>query len=249
MKKSVKTLEIMAKFSMKNELEKLVKSGMSKDDALKNVNERVKLVASNKLINNNIVDFNQLVDGVQYEQITETGEPIFRMLKVNDLYILKANKHSKKIVLNGDIVTLLECFGCNLLSAKLDEIGDDTLLKLKVYTKYQPALECFTCETSTSINQLEKQLDSIFVALLGEENAPKVKKSIVRHIKEQYTIANADGYKNGNILTLLQLIVNHAFDARYDVQYVVKSGLNSHKEIKSKKKDVEKVTATITQKA
>lgn len=245
MKKSVKTLEILAKFPMKNEYEKLIENGTSHDDALKNVNDRVKFVAVNTIVNGKNVNINQLVDGVQYEQLAENGDTIFKMLRVNDIYILKANKNSKKLVLNADIVTLLECFGCNLLDAKLEDIKDDTLLKLKVHTQYIPSLSCFTCDTRTSINQLEKQLQEIFTTLLGE-NAPQVKKTYVRHLKEQYTIANADGYKNGNILVLLQLIINHAFDTRYAVQYVIKSGLTTHREIKSKNPNVTKVKEKVT---
>lgn len=247
MKKSINTLEILANFPMTDELAKLVANGMNHDDALKNVNDRVKFVAVGKVVNGKNVNLSQLVDGVQYEQLAENGDTIFKMLRVNDIYILKANKNSKKLVLDKNITTLLECFGCNLLDAKLDDIADESLLRLKVHTQYIPSLSCFTCDTRTSVNQLEKQLNEILVTLLGE-NAPQVKKSYVRHLKEQYTIANENGYKNGNILVLLQLIVNHAFDCRYSVEYVIKSGLNSHREIKSKKSDVAKVSAKVTEK-
>lgn len=228
------TTTVTANFLMVNEYETLVSNGTSSFDALTTVNNRVKQLAFDTVITKNGILWSALVDGVKYEQLTDTLEPATKMLKVNDVFILKSNKNSYKKVLAGDLYTMLECFGANVLECEISALDDDTLTKMTIYNKYIPALDCFTCDTRTSVNQLEKQMQEFFNYFFGDK-APKAKKSHVKHLKRQYVLANKNGYRNGNALVLLQLIINHAYDCKHNIQYVVKSGLNSHKAPKENK--------------
>ena len=229
------TTTINADFLMVNEYETLVSKGSNSTDALTTVNNRVKQLAFDTVVTSSGILWDKIRDGARYEQLTDTLEPTFKTLKINDIFILKSNKNSYKKVLAQDLYTMLECFGVNILECELSSIDDDTLAKMNVYTKYIPEFDCFTCDTSTSVNQLEKQLQEFFTYMFGE-NAPKAKKSHVKHLKRQYVLANKNGYKNGNALVLLQLIINHAYDSKHNIQYVVKSGLNTHKAPKDNNK-------------
>jgi len=232
--KNVATLEIFADFPMLEKVNKLVDDGMTKFDALMQVNNIVKSQAVDAIVTVDGINWSQLIDGVIYEQLDDNNEPTFKTLKVSDLFILKANKNSNKSVIKNDLYTMLECFGANILEAELSSIDDETLAKMVVHTKYVPSLECFTCNTCTSINQLEKQFAEFLVYFLGE-NAPQAKKTYVKHLKRQYVSANKKGYRNGNALALLQLVINHAYDCKHNIAYEVKSGLASHKAPKNDK--------------
>lgn len=233
--KHVNTLEVMSSFNMLEKFESLVTDGMTQDEALETVNSMVRASATAKITTVNGIKWAQLVDGVLYEQLTLDGETTSKMLRVSDLFILKANSKSTKTVIKSDLFVMLESFGVNLLDAEIDSLDDDTLFKLKVYTKHQPAFECFTCDTCTSNNMLEAQLQEFFNYFYGVDSAPKALKTYVKHLKKMYIKASKEGYKNGNALALLQLIINHAYDCKYGIKYEVKSALASHKAPKNDK--------------
>lgn len=231
--KNINSLEVFADFSMVEKFNELCAT-ITKEDALKQVNELVKTQAINKIITLKGVNWVQFIDGVIYEQINEDGEPIFKNLKVNDLFILKANKNSTKKVLASDLFVLLECFGCNVLDAELNALEDDTLRKMNVYTKHVPAFKCFTEETRTGNNSLEEQFQIFLDFFYKGAEVPKARKTYIKHLKRQYVTATKNGYKNGNALALLQLVINHAYDCKHNITYEVKSGLTSHKAPKEK---------------
>jgi hypothetical protein len=216
----------------------LINKGISLLESVEIVNGTMRQTAVNEVITANGIRWDILVYGVMYEVLTVTDgkideETAFKPLKVSDCFILKANKNSNKTVIPSKLLTLVKAFGINVTDAKYGDLADDTLPKMVTYTKYNTEYECFTCETSTSVNQLEKQFQ-IFLDIFMGENVAKSRKTYVKHLKEQYVKAVTDGYKNGNEVALLQLIINHAFDATIGKLYTVKSGLEAHKKPKEK---------------
>ena len=232
-KRCEKSMDILAGFSMGDKVNNLVKGGKSVDDAVKVVNAELFKIAFNSVVNNKVVNWLQLIDKVFVEQVDENLETTFRPLKINQVVIIKKNSKSTKILLDGKIKTLLSVFGANLLDNKLDTLGDDTLPKMKRYIKTDKKYECFICPTCISNNKLEEQFQVIINELVGE-NVIKVKKTYVTHLKECYIKATEEGYKVGNEGVVLQLVINHAFDAKYNVKYSITSGLEVHKEPKTK---------------
>lgn len=233
-KRCEKTLDVMSTFSMKEKVENLVKGGATLDKAVKVVNSELNKVAFDKVVNNGVVDFLQLSDKVYVEQIDENLDTYFAELKVNKIVIIKKNSKSTKILLPSKVKTLLTVFGANILDNKLALIGDESLPLMKRFVKIDKKFDCFLCDTCTSNNKLEEQLQVIFNELFGE-NVIKAKKTYVAHLRESFVKAIPDGYKNGNELALLQLVLNHSFDAHYNIKYTVKSGLETHKEPKTNK--------------
>ena len=231
MKKCEKTVEVMANFDLVKKFETLVSNGIDKDTALKTVNTEVETLAIEKVVTSNCVNFDQLINKVYYEQLRSDLTPCFRLLKANNLFILKANKKSNKIKLSDESITLLTVFGANLLDNKLDTL-DESILKIKRYARAKAEFDCFTCETCTSKNKLEEQLQVIFDTMC---EGIKAKKSYVTHLQECYIKANEYGYKNGNEIVLLQLAIEHAFDCKYSVKYNIDSKLTIHKSPKESK--------------
>ena len=138
----------------------------------------------------------------QYIEV-ENGKPIKgiesitiknKVLSVRDVFILKASKTSTKAVLDNGLKSLLDCTCGNL--AKNYMADKENFGQVKIWGKYDSTLECFTCDTSDSINQLEKQVNRFFELLFGE-NAPIARKADVRILADSLTTAklkkNASG--------------------------------------------------------
>ena len=177
----------------------------------------------------------------EYFQISENyNDPekavTVKTVKMSDIFALKKTKNSAKIPLTegqfSQLYCTLEAFGANL-SEEYFSTKSDTPALLKVYLKFA-GLEPHTFN-GKSINALEKQLQIIFNTMLGaDEFTPKAKKMYVRHLSEMFTRAirttdRYSGYKNGNAIQLLQLVVEHARDAKNGVNYGINSGLACHK--------------------
>lgn len=227
-KRCEKTMDVLASFSMKEKVENLVKGGATLDKAIEVVNAEVNNLAFDKVVDKKVVNWLQLVDKVFVEQVNDNLDTTFIPLKVSKVVILKKNKNSKKIVLDSKVKTLISVFGANLLDNEIESLKDETLPMLKRYIKLDKKFECFTCETRTSNNKLEEQLQVIFDLLVGE-NVIKAKKTYVTHLQKCYIKATESGYKAGNEMIVLQLVINHAFDARYNIKYNVESRLEVHK--------------------
>ena len=117
------------------------------------------------------VNWFALVNGCKYNVYTydEDNDDIkleTAVIKATDCFILKPNSKSHKRVVAGELYTMLESFGCNLSDAYLSAVADDGTMHR--YAQYKPSLDCFICETCTSGNMLEKQLQAItdYMALL-----------------------------------------------------------------------------------
>lgn len=232
------TLTVTAEFNMVEQYETLVSNGMAGEDALKTVNDIVKKDAFGYIVNKAGVNWQQLINGVIYEQLTEDLQVDIKPLKVSDIFILKTNKNSYKVVIPADLFTFVESFAVNILDAEITALNDETLAKLHIYTKYMPNLECFKCETRTSNNMLEKQFQELLNYFYSNDTtkAPQAKKTYIKHLAKMYLKANKNGYKAGNAINMLQLIIDHAYDCKIGKQYEVKSGLASHKAPKENKK-------------
>lgn len=233
-----KTTLITADFDMLEKVNALKADGMTTAEAVEAVNNTIKQKAVNVIVTANGFEWEKLIYGVIYETLVLNDgniddETVFKALKVSDCFILKANKKSTKSVLPVKLLTLVKAFGVNVTEAKYTELADETLPRMYTYTKYDVKYDCFTCETKTSVNQLEKQL-GIFLEYFFKENAPKARKTYVKHLKEQYIKAVTDGYRNGNEIALLQLIINHCYDCVTAKEYTIKSGLEAHKKPKEK---------------
>ena len=190
------------------------------------------------LFNERAFDWLTLTKGVFYPVIdTEaTDVPVkMRTVKVSDVFSTRKTKNSKKREIPGTLFAMLEAFGVNVCNEYV-QTRSEFIAKLQVYSKYTNAPDCFFCETASSVGKLEEQLQLIFNEMFSAENAPKAKKMYVRHLSDSFTKADKEGYRNGNAVKLLQVVVDHAQDALYNRKYAVKSGLASHKAPKERNK-------------
>lgn len=217
--------------------EKLEKS--AKMHAINSINEQSLNDAIATIYTKDGIKWAKLVEGVTYDTLviddSNNIDVAIKTVKVGDVFILKANSKSSKHVIPGDLYTMLECFGVNLSNAYFNTL-DNAIAKMHVYAKYIPTMECFVNETCTSNNQLEKQLNEFITYFYGENTDIKAKKCYVVHLKQQFTKVTNTGYRNGNAINLLQLVINHVADCKNNTVYVAKSGLNSHKAPKDNKK-------------
>lgn len=233
------TTIISAEFNINEKVNTLINDGSALADAVEIVNSITKKSAIDTIITANGIKWESLVYGVLYPvAVIEDGklneENSFKAVKVSDCFILRANKNSEKTVIPSKLLTLVRAFGVNVTESKYTDIADDTLPKLINYAKFNNIYECFTCETRTSVNQLEKQFATFLEYFFGKDNAPQARKTYVKHLKEQFIKAVTDGYRNGNEIALLQLIINHAYDNATGKEYTVKSSLDSHRKPKEK---------------
>lgn len=211
-----------------------VKDGKTLAQAIEEVNNGEKMKAFNQFFDGKVYNWALLTYGIYYANVNDDNtEVVTKKLSVNDCCILKANKKSYKALIPTKILTPVKVFGVNVADAKRLNIGidDGTITKLAVNAKYNITEECFTCDTCTSINQLEKQMQYICNTMYGNDFV-KIKKSYVRHLVEQFTKAINDGYRNGNEIALMQLIVNHTYDAIINKVYDNKSSLEMHRKPK-----------------
>lgn len=236
LKETIATATIItADFDMVKKYNDLVKKGESIEDALKVVNGMVKTMAVNSVKNGNHVDEQKIVDLVQYQQIDVNGEFYFKEVKAGDVFIKQENKKSNKVKVAQSRYCTLNAYGVNMSDAKLSDLADGVLGALKVYTQYLPDIDCFTCDTRTSNNMLEKQLQVFADEILGE-NSVKITKHYSNHLKEEYVKATKKGYKIGDEIALLQLIYEHIRTCKNGIRYAVTSKLNAHKAPKETKK-------------
>lgn len=200
------------------------------------LNKKALSEAVASLWDGNSFKWEKLIDGVTYPCIDledKDSEMVKdKLVLVRDVFCLKKTKNSNKSVLDSMMLGMVAQFGVNLGFAFANE-HKEVVSMLKVYTKFTDAPKCFFGETSTSNNSLEKQLQVIADSMLGKD-AVKIKKMYVVHAKDSFIRANANGYKNGNEIALLQVIVNHIHDAKIGKVYKHDSKLIGHKEVKDK---------------
>lgn len=233
------TVIITVDFDLNEKVNALVASGETLVNSVEMVNNTVKNLAIAEIITADGIKWDRLVYGVIYpiaviEDGELTEENSYKAVKVSDCFILRANKNSEKTVIPSKLLTLVKAFGVNITESKYSDIADDTLPKLVSYAKFNNIYDCFTCDTKSSVNQLEKQFDIFLKFFFGNDTEVKARKTYVKHLKEQYIKAVTDGYRNGNEITLLQLIINHAYDTATRKEYTVKSGLDAHRKPKEK---------------
>ena len=233
------TTFVTVDFDINEKVNALVADGTTLFDAVEMVNSITKNLAVAEIVTADGIKWDKLVYGVIYPVATLddgqlTEENSFKAVKVSDCFILRANKNSEKTVVPSKLLTLVKAFGVNITTAKYTDIADDTLPKLISYAKFNNIYDCFTCETCTSVNQLEKQFDIFLKFFFGNDTEIQARKTYVKHLKEQYIKAVTDGYRNGNEIALLQLIINHAYDNATRKEYTIKSGLDAHRKPKEK---------------
>ena len=214
----------------------LITTGANIDDVVENLNNDSKKQAALMMIDKPI-KWDKLLYGVYYQIINpdDTESVDFKKLMMFDCFVLKLNKKSYKQLIPTKILNRLKVFAVNVANNKRLALDDSTLKALKVNARINELEKCFYCDTAHSINSLEEQFQVIASLMLGE-NAPKMRKTYVRHLIEQFTIAYTDGYKNGNEIKFLQLVVNHLYDCATGKQYENKSGLDLHRVPKENKK-------------
>ena len=145
---------------------------------------------------------------------------------------MRKTKNSTKAVLDNVTLAMVAQFGINL-GMNFADAHKDAVSMLKVYCKFSDAPKVFFGDTCTSNNSLEKQLQVIADSMLGKD-AVKIKKMHIAHIRDSFIRANADGWRNGNEIALLQAIVNHIADAKMGKVYNHDSKLIGHREPKEK---------------
>lgn len=173
-----------------------------------------------------------LVDGCKYFAIDANAENdadavVEKVVLVRDVFCMRKTKASTKSVLDSMMLGMVAQFGINLGMAFADSHADAVSM-LKVYCKFTDAPKCFFGENPNSKTSLNKQLQVIADAMLGKD-AVKMLKSHVAHIMDTFIRANADGWRNGNEIALLQAIVNHIADAKCGKVYKHDSKLMGHK--------------------
>ena len=217
----------------------IAKDGKNHNDAVEvaeTLNKKFLAEAVSTLWDGNTFKWNELINGVAYPCIdTENKDTEFvkdKFVLVRDCFCMRKTKNSTKAVLDSVILGMVAQFGVNLGFAFADE-HKEVVSMLKVYTKFTDAPKCFFGDTCTSNNSLEKQLQVIADTMLGK-GAVKIKKMHVTHAKDTFIRATKNGYKNGNELALLQILVNHIADAKNGKVYKHDSKLIAHKEVKDK---------------
>ena len=180
--------------------------------------------------------WDSLVDGCKYFAIDADAENdadavVEKIVLVRDVFCMRKTKNSTKSVLDSVMLGMVAQFGVNL-GMNFADSHADAVSMLKVYAKFTDAPKCFFGENPNSKTSLNKQVQVIADSMLGKD-AVKMLKSHVQHIMDSFIRVNADGWKNGNELALLQVIVNHVADAKNGKTYKHDSKLMGHKAPKS----------------
>ena len=194
-------------------------------------------VAVSTLWNGDKFKWDALVNGVSYFGINADAENdsdaiVTKAVLVRDIFCMRKTKNSTKAVLNDTMKAMVAQFGINL-GMNFADAHKDAVSMLKVYCKFSDAPKVFFSDTCTSNNALEKQLQVIADSMLGKD-AVKIKKMHIAHIRDSFIRANADGWRNGNEIALLQAIVDHVADAKCGKVYKHDSKLMGHREPKEK---------------
>ena len=230
--------------NIKNIIVNLMTDGKTLDEAVKAINDDFKANAVNEArATKNI--YQTLIDGAEYPTITASKDSDgviswafndkLKTLKASDALAIntpKAMKENKKAIIANDLHMQVGAFAVNLIDSKTKD-ADLEIKKLKVYSQYMTELDCFVGATRTSNNQLEKQFNAIILTMLGE-GAEACKKKNIKHIKDSYIKATSTGYGNGNIIKIMQCIIDELAIIQNGNELDYKSKLACHKEPKNK---------------
>lgn len=160
-----------------------------------------------------------------------------KALTVKDVFVLKASKTSTKAELDNNLKSLLDCTCGNL--AKNYMTDKESFGQVKIWGKYDSTLECFTCETSNSINNLEKQVNRFFEILFGK-NAPIARKADVRILIDAMTQAklkkDSSKYITSGELVLLEKLLILAYECKNNRVYAWNGKFNGAKAPKNTNK-------------
>lgn len=189
-------------------------------------------VAVSTLWNGDKFRWDAMVDGCKYFAIdtnaeTDADAVVEKVVFVRDVFCMRKTKASTKSVLDSMMIGMVAQFGINLGMAFADSHADAVSM-LKVYCKFTDAPKVFFGENPNSKTSLNKQLQVIADTMLGKD-AVKMLKCHVTHIMDTFIRANADGWRNGNEIALLQVIVNHIADSKGGKVYKHDSKLMAHK--------------------
>lgn len=201
------------------------------------INQHNLSVAVSTLWDGNTFRWDALVNGCKYFAIDANADNdadavVEKSVAVRDVFCMRKTKASTKSVLDSVMLGMVAQFGINLGMSFADSHADAVAM-LKVYAKFTDAPKCFFGENPSSKTSLNKQVQVIADSMLGKD-AVTMRKSHVQHIMDSFIRANADGYRNGNELALLQVIVNHVADAKVGKVYKYDSKLMGHKAPKEK---------------
>ena len=202
------------------------------------MNKKSLAEAVTTLWNGDSFNWENLIDGTKYlfintEADTDVEAITEKTVLVRDVFCKKLTKTTKKHLIDPLLYAMVTTLGNNMGIAFAND-HKDVVSMLKVYTKFTDAPKCFFGENASSNNAMEKQFQLIMDTMLTAEKAPKAKKMYVTHTKDTFIRANKDGYKNGNEITLLQILVDHIADCKNGKKYNYVSKLDGHKEIKEK---------------
>jgi hypothetical protein len=180
----------------------------------------------------------KLIDGVKYYTIdteadTEAEAVKEKAVLVRDIFCKKKTKNSTKAVVDPMIYAMVTTIGNNF-GVAFAEDHKEVVSMLRVYTKFSNAPKCFFEDTCASNNSLERQLQVIADTMYGKTEAVKIKKMYVVHAKDTFVKTTKDGYKMGNEIALLQILVDHIADCKNGKKYTLVSKLDGHKEVKEK---------------
>lgn len=206
------------------------------------LNEEAKKTAVLSMISGNVPKWDKVLSGVKYPQIDPTSESMMteKSVLMRDLFAIKTNSKSYKISLSEQpnaLFASLSMFGHNVCESY--HASMESACTLKVLCKFTDTPKVFFADESTkydptSNNGLEKQLQVLADTIFGA--GIQIRKANATHLKAQFTKVTNAGYKNGNEIALLQLVVNHIQDAKSGYyKYGVDSKLSCHKEKKSSK--------------
>lgn len=217
-------------------------------DRLEKVNADLKRSACSVAVAvDGAIQWGKLVDGVVYFRFTVdddgTAKPHKVELKVSDVLCKKETANSTKTAIPSDLFKLFAVFGGNLSDHHTAEIAEyvDTLKrynkyllddKLSYFYKAEPTKEGERTADPTSKKSLERQLQYISDTILGE-NFVKIRTADIAHLSAEFNKVTKKGWKNGNEIALIQLIVEHIRNARNDIKYTKKSALDIHKAVKN----------------
>lgn len=199
-------------------------------DLLAELNDDSKAVAVRSIVKaengSAVIDWYAFMLGVTYPVLTgdDTDPVAYKALKVADFLALKANSRSKKFTIDPTLYTLLDLFGGNICTEYHKTRESSALVDLLYLSKYTTDLDGFKAENPASIGSMEKQLQTICNTLFTADHAPTIRKAHVRHLSDRFNKAtryNAEkgtGYTNGNAISLLQEIIEHAKNAHDGVK-------------------------------
>jgi hypothetical protein len=156
-----------------------------------------------------------------------------KFVLVRDIFCKKKTKNSTKAVIDPMLYAMVTTIGNNFGIA-FAENHKEVVSMLKVYTRFSNAPKCFFEDTCASNNSLERQLQTIADTMYGKADTVKIKKMYVVHAKDTFIRATKNGYKNGNEIALLQILVDHIADCKNGKKYTHTSKLDGHKEVKDK---------------